>query len=174
MGNKRIGQARVNKLTSENSNGLQTRVNKHINHPAAGAALFLTEADSGKTIVGTGAWGKIWLPRAKAGLNFRIMIKVVSNSVHHIQALSGDCIFGVRHAYDTDTDGEEDAHRTVLHATAIAAPTTYDMVTIDNNDGTHGGTVGDILYFEAVDGIAWFANMETGMTSTPATLVVVQ
>jgi len=135
------------------------------------AATTLTAADSGKTIIWTPASGggyHITLPKCQAGLNFKFLIKLGDNGVGNSITIGNtdDYFFGCVIVYDSNSENEEITSQNVAYATD-----TLEFINVDSDSATTGGTVGDVIYVEAIDANAWAVSAMLGTTGTLGTIV---
>ena len=133
----------------------------------------LAASDSGATVFVNAAAISVTLPAAKAGLKFKIILGVDTTAGADLLAASGDCFFGIVRLF-SDTADQVGVPQQVSHATAIAAPGSYDTMDFVADTATIGGMAGDIIEVVAVDDIAWHVSADlTTDQANPGTVAVI-
>jgi len=133
----------------------------------------LVEGDSGATVFVNAAAISITLPAAKAGLKFKVIFGIATTAGADVLAASGDCFFGVVRLGSTTAD-QAGVPQIITHATAIAAPGSYDTMDFVAATATIGGSAGDTVELVAVDDIAWHVNAELiTSNANPGTVAVI-
>jgi hypothetical protein len=137
------------------------------------ADTTLTESQSGATVFVNAAAVSVTLPAAKAGLKYKIIFGVATTAGADVLAASGDCFFGIVRLTSTTAD-QMGVPQIITHATAIAAPGSYDTMDFVAGTATIGGSAGDQVELVAVDDIAWHVNTTlTTSNSNPGTVAVI-
>ena len=139
------------------------------------AATTLTAAQSGATVLHQSASTALTLPAAKAGLNFKIILGIEAVSGCNIlTASNADCFFGYIPMH-SDTADKVGVPQQITHATAIAAPASYDAMKFVAATDTLGGVAGTVISLMAVDDTAWSVDIPNHSTSdnTPGTCVLI-
>ncbi len=112
----------------------------------------------------------VTLPPAAAGLNFRMILGIDTTSGAEIlTATNADCFYGTIQLFTTHATADQvgEAHQ-ITHATAIAAPASYDAIKLVAATVTIGGVTGEAWDFIAVDDTAWLATCDYHATSDAA------
>ena len=134
----------------------------------------LLAAETGATVLVQAAAVSITLPAAKAGLSFKIILGVETTAGADLLAASGDCFFGLVSLYGSDTADQTGVQQQITHATAIAAPGSYDTMDFVAATATLGGMAGDVINLVAVDDVAWLATCDLHTTANdPGTVAVI-
>jgi len=133
----------------------------------------LTASDSGATVLVNAAAISVTLPAAKAGLSFKVIFGIATTAGADILTASGDCFFGIVRLTSTTAD-QMGVPQIITHATAIAAPGSYDTMDFVAATATIGGSAGDAVELVAVDDIAWHVNTTlTTSNANPGTVAVI-
>ena len=134
----------------------------------------LTEAQSGATVFVNAAAISITLPKAKPGLNFTVILGVETTAGADILASAeGDCFFGIIRLF-SDTVDQTGVPQQISHATATAAPGSYDTMDFVADTATLGGMAGDKIELRAVDNLAWHCSADLTTTQNdPGTVAVI-
>ena len=133
----------------------------------------LAASDSGATVFVNAAAISITLPAAKAGLKFKVIFGKATTAGADVLAASGDCFFGIVRLGSTTAD-QAGVPQIITHATAIAAPGSYDTMDFVAATATIGGSAGDMVELVAVDDIAWHVNAELiTSNANPGTVAVI-
>ena len=131
----------------------------------------LAASDSGSTVFVNAAAISITLPAAKAGL--KVIFGIATTAGADVLAASGDCFFGIVRLGSTTAD-QAGVPQIITHATAIAAPGSYDTMDFVAATATIGGSAGDMVELVAVDDIAWHVNAELiTSNANPGTVAVI-
>ena len=112
----------------------------------------------------------VTLPAAQAGLNFRMVLGIDTTSGAEIlTASNADCFYGTIQLFSTHGTADQvgQAHQ-ITHATAVAAPASYDAIKFVAATNTIGGVAGEVWDFVAVDDTAWLATCDYHATSDAA------
>jgi len=134
----------------------------------------LTAAETGAVVLVQAAAISITLPAAAAGLNFKIVLGVETTAGADLLCASGDCFFGIVSLYGSDTADQTGVQQQITHATAIAAPGSYDTMDFVAATATLGGVAGDVINVVAVDDVAWLATCDLHTTANdPGTVAVI-
>ena len=139
-------------------------------------ATTLTAAQSGSTVLHQSAATAITLPAAKAGLNFKIILGIESTSgCNIVTASAADCFFGTIPLNSDVVDTGMGVPQQITHATAIAAPASYDALKFIAATATIGGVAGEVIHLTCVDDVAWNVDIPNHATSADdaATLVLI-
>tara|TARA_R110000823_G_scaffold86325_1_gene193105 strand:- start:2831 stop:3337 length:507 start_codon:yes stop_codon:yes gene_type:complete len=129
------------------------------------AARTLLASESGATVLHNSAATALTLPAAKAGLNFKIILGIESTAGCNIlTASNADCFFGYIPLH-TDVVDNTGATQQITHATAIAAPASYDAMKFVAATVSIGGVAGEVISLMCVDDIAWFVDIPNHTTS---------
>jgi len=118
------------------------------------------------------AGGTLTLPSASAGRFLRILVDVGSNTACNINAASGDYFYGaVTHV---STTGNKTAVQTVTRATASAAVSTHNQLTLEQDSDNLGGAVGSFLELTCYDDAGWHVSGKlVGNSTNPSTILVI-
>ena len=132
-------------------------------------------SDSGKTVFldcTTLAGDTVTLPAATEGRFFRIYVDVGSNTACNINAASGDYFYGAITHVST-TDNKVSVQR-VLRATAAAAVSTHNQITLDQDHNNIGGAAGSCLELTCYDESGWFVTGTLiGNSTTPTSIAAI-
>jgi hypothetical protein len=131
--------------------------------------------DSGATVFldcATLAGGTLTLPAASAGRFLRILVDVGSNTACNINAASGDYFYGaITHV---STTGNKTGVQTVTRATASAAVSTHNQLTLDQDSDNLGGAVGSFLELTCYDDAGWHVSGKlVGNSTNPTGIIVI-
>ena len=133
----------------------------------------LAASESGATGFVNAAAISITLAAAKAGLKFKVIFGIATTAGADVLAASGDCFFGIVRLGSTTAD-QAGVPQIITHATAIAAPGSYDTMDFVAATATIGGSAGDMVELVAVDDIAWHVNAELiTSNANPGTVAVI-
>ena len=169
MGTKRVGMARVKALINNNINQLSRKFRRVITTTATRDIL---ESESGSTIyMDQGSAHVLTLPTAQAGLNYKFVFKVKSNTAHRINAASGDCFFGK--VVLSRTSSKDEAIQQVTYADATGTVTDFNSLHLRGNQATLGSGTGDVIELECIDGTAWRVTANLTTTAAPGTVAVI-
>ena len=130
----------------------------------------LTSGQSGSVVNINHAAVTVTLPAASAGLNFRMILGIDTTSGAEIlTATAADCFYGTIQLFSTHATADQvgEAHQ-ITHATAVAAPASYDAIKLVAATVTIGGVAGEVWDFVAVDDTAWLATCDYHATSGAA------
>jgi hypothetical protein len=131
--------------------------------------------DSGATVFldcATLAGGTLTLPAASAGRFLRILVDVGSNTPCNINAASGDYFYGaITHI---STSSNKTGVQTVTRATASAAVSTFNQLTLDQDSDNLGGAVGSFLELTCYDDAGWHVSGKlVGNSTNPTGILVI-
>ena len=130
----------------------------------AGTTVFLDCA----TLSG----GTLTLPVASEGRFVRIYVDVGSNTACNINAASADYFYGAITHVST-TDNKVSVQR-VLRATAAAAVSTHNQITLDQDSNNIGGAAGSCLELTCYDDAGWFVTGTLiGNSTTPTSIAAI-
>ena len=112
----------------------------------------------------------VTLPAAAAGLNFKLILGIDTTSGAEIlTATNADCFYGTIQMFTTHaTDDQAGSAQQLTHATAIAAPASYDAMKFVAATNTIGGVAGSVYDVYAVDSTAWHVSTPYHATSDAA------
>tara|TARA_R110002110_G_scaffold5437_2_gene28180 strand:- start:47940 stop:48479 length:540 start_codon:yes stop_codon:yes gene_type:complete len=176
MGTKRVGLARtqvlIENLKRELTMNLSTIYNSKRKIIDSAATRELLASESGATVLWDNSTPHtVTLPAAEAGLNFKIVVKVGSNTNHKIAAAAGDCFFGQVTVLDNADDKQ--AQQTVTYATAIGTVGSYDHLLLKANSNNTGSGAGAVIELECIDSIAWRVTARLVTTATPTSIATI-
>ena len=140
-----------------------------------GSSTINASSDAGATVFldcATLAGGTLTLPSASTGRFLRILVDVGSNTACNINAASGDYFYGaITHV---STTGNKTAVQTVTRATASAAVSTHNQLTLDQDSDNLGGAVGSFLELTCYDDAGWHVSGKlVGNSTNPSTILVI-
>ncbi len=130
----------------------------------------LTSGQSGSVVNINHAAVTVTLPAAAAGLNFKLILGIDTTSGAEIlTATNADCFYGTIQMFTTHaTDDQAGSAQQLTHATAIAAPASYDAMKFVAATNTIGGVAGSVYDVYAVDSTAWHVSTPYHATSDAA------
>ena len=133
----------------------------------------LAASDSGATVFVNAAAISVTLPSCKAGLKYKIILGIDTTAGADLLTASGDCFFGIVRLF-SDTADQVGVPQQITHATAIAAPGSYDTMDFVAATATIGGMAGDVIEVVAVDDNAWHVSADLTTTdNNPGTVAVI-
>ena len=169
-----VFQAGTNVEITQSSNTITFNSNQH-EVKTITAATTLSASDSGKTIfldADNINGDTIGLPPAASGLFFRFYIFDQSNTAFKIAVTDAtDFFFGKVEVAGTTDDKR--AVQLVGNSTARAAATSHDVITIDANSATGGGSEGDSIEIYATGTNGYLVNANLTTSATPSSIAVI-
>jgi len=136
----------------------------------------LTANDCGKTVFWTKSGGHhITLPAPAAGLYFKIVIAVGSNSSHKIKVATEGTHYFFGNVTVASTTNNKQATQNVDKSTAGTSAEDYEAIELRSNTSTTGGQAGDVVEIWGVDSTSWLvkADLSTAQAA-PASLTTIQ
>ena len=98
-------------------------------------------------------------------MNFKIVLGIEAVSGCNILTASdADCFFGYIPLH-TDVVDNTGVTQQITHATAIAAPASYDAMKFVAATVSIGGVAGEVISLTAVDDVAWLVDIPNHTTS---------
>ena len=135
----------------------------------------LSATDSGSRIMvdATTNPGQTYtLPAASAGLVYEFLVDYASTTEWNINAAGGDYFYGSV-TVCSSTASNKIACQNVAHATAGAAPASYNQLTLDSDAATTGGQAGSRILLTAEDD-GWLVSAYlTTSNGTPGSIVTI-
>ena len=120
------------------------------------AAKTLAASDSGSTVFVNAAAIAVTLPSCAAGLKYKVVFGIDTTAGAKVNAASGDCFFGTLNV--NSTTKEKCSAQSIAHATAIAAPGSYDVLDFTHDSQTLAGKAGDMIEIIGIDDISWLVS----------------
>jgi len=112
------------------------------------------------------------LPAASEGRFLRVYVDVGSNTACNINAASADYFYGAITHVST-TDNKVSVQR-VLRATAAAAVSTHNQITLDQDHNNIGGAAGSCLELTCYDSAGWFVTGTLiGNSTVPSSIAAI-
>jgi hypothetical protein len=150
--------------------GSRPNFNKQIIESLTSAAT-LEAKDSGRLFMLNSATGfTTTLPAAEIGMKFSFVVDIGSTD-GNLKITVGDAadyFYGRVVVFDNADD--KLASQIVVKATAAAAPTSYDVITLDGDSNNSGGDVGSTIEIQCVSSNAWLVQAFLGTSGTPTSI----